>query len=286
MWGDYNNDGWPDLFVAIKNDTGAQQANHLFRNNRDGTFSQIIEGPIVTDNDYSVGETWVDYDNDGYLDLFVVNGDLSAASNALYHNNRDGTFTRMSAQEVGSIVGDLGHFASSTWGDYDNDGYIDAFVSAVNGEGGYLYHNDRNGGFSRVLSGGPADDKGNAFGCAWGDYDNDGFLDLFVARGAHDKATNLLYRNNGNSNTWLKVKLVGTVSNRSAIGATQLDWLHLRFGCFHRPEILDLDSNEYPHQPLAGVRRSGCWKRCSAVLPCSRPAALNEYSTKTLFSCI
>jgi hypothetical protein len=84
-----------------------------------------------------------------------------------------------------------------------------------------LYHNNGDGSFTRVTSGSLANDLGNGTGCVWGDYDNDGFLDLFVARGALNGAqsANLLYRNNGNSNAWIKIRLVGTASNRSAIGA-------------------------------------------------------------------
>jgi hypothetical protein len=78
-----------------------------------------------------------------------------------------------------------------------------------------LYHNNGNGTFTRVLTGSPVND-GGSWGCAWGDYDNDGFLDL-VESGLSGKM--MLYRNNGNSNAWVKIKLVGTASNRSAIGA-------------------------------------------------------------------
>ena len=84
----------------------------------------------------------------------------------------------------------------------------------------YLYHNNCDGSFTRILTGSPVEDVGVMVNCAWGDYDNDGFLDLFVARGGiFGSENNSLYHNNGNSNNWLKVKCVGTVSNRSAIGA-------------------------------------------------------------------
>jgi ASPIC and UnbV/FG-GAP-like repeat len=84
----------------------------------------------------------------------------------------------------------------------------------------YLYHNNGDGTFARVFAGSVTADAGISYGCAWADYDNDGFLDLFVARGGDTfPSVNLLYHNNGNSNGWLKVRLVGTVSNRSAIGA-------------------------------------------------------------------
>jgi hypothetical protein len=80
-----------------------------------------------------------------------------------------------------------------------------------------LYHNNGDGTFSKVATGSLVNEYSDSFGCSWADYDNDGFLDLFVARG--DNRGNFLYHNNGNSNNWITVKPVGTVSNRSAIGA-------------------------------------------------------------------
>ena len=79
-----------------------------------------------------------------------------------------------------------------------------------------LYRNNGDGTFTPITSGSLVHDSGNSYHAGWGDYDNDGFLDLFVV---NDQQNNFLYRNNGNSNQWLKVKLIGTVSNRSAIGA-------------------------------------------------------------------
>jgi hypothetical protein len=81
----------------------------------------------------------------------------------------------------------------------------------------FLYHNNGDGTFTKITTGSPANESGHSWGCAWADYDNDGFLDLFAAQ--NDRRGNYLYRNNGNSNRWLTVKLIGTVSNRAAIGA-------------------------------------------------------------------
>src|SRR5262249_50085422 len=142
VWGDYDGDGWPDLFVAALSDFPTNQNNLLYHNNRDGTFTKITNAVIATDNEHSIGATWVDYDNDGYLDMFVVNGLGTSATNSLYHNNGDGTFTKKTALEVGSIVADGGFFCVSTWGDYNNDGFLDAFVTTVNGDGSFLYHNN------------------------------------------------------------------------------------------------------------------------------------------------
>jgi len=139
---------------------------------------------------------------------------------SIYHNNGDGTFMRITN---GVVVTNVADAYACAWGDYDNDGFLDLFVSNRNLNGSnptvvnFLYHNNGDGTFARVTTGSPANEYSDSWGCSWADYDNDGFLDLFVAAG--NGRGNYLYRNNGNSNSWLTVKLVGTVSNRSAIGA-------------------------------------------------------------------
>ena len=171
-WGDYDNDGYIDLFVS--NERG--QNNFLFHNNGDGTFAKVASGKIVSDGGYSTACAWGDYDNDGYLDLFVPNNN---ETNFLYHNNRDGTFTKIA---TGRVVTDGGSSFGSAWGDYDNDGYLDLFVANQN-QKNFLYHNNGDGTFTRVTSGQITTDVGYSWGAAWADYDNDGFLDLFVANG-------------------------------------------------------------------------------------------------------
>ncbi|PYK98468.1 MAG: hypothetical protein DME19_12440, partial [Verrucomicrobia bacterium] len=198
--------------VTVKSDPST---NRLYLNLGGGSFTRVTSSSIFTDHAHSFSCAWGDYDNDGYLDLFLPNG----SQNFLYHNNGDGTFIRITDSTTGSIITDATGGVCA-WGDYDNDGFLDLFVASAPPQD-YLYHNNGDGSFTRILTGSPINDGGiNPVGCAWGDYDNDGFLDLFVARGADAAVeSNLLYRNNGNSNGWLKVKLVGTVSNRSAIGA-------------------------------------------------------------------
>jgi len=218
IWGDYDNDGWPDLFVPVfRGGVG----NLLYHNRGNGTFEPVIAGSIAMDNKASSIGTWVDYDNDGDLDLLVQRA--FGEVRALYQNNGDGTFTMMTSNALGPVLTDPATFGGQTWGDYDNDGFLDLFVANFNPVSGpnFLYHNNGDGSFSRVLSGSIANDaEAPTDNAAWGDYDNDGFLDLFVSRGGDTgPARNLLYRNNGNNNGWLKIKCVGTDSNRSAIGA-------------------------------------------------------------------
>jgi enediyne biosynthesis protein E4 len=154
---------------------------------------------------------WGDYDNDGLLDLFVSS---YGQHSALYHNNGDGTFTRMTSS---GISRPLVKSTGGAWADYDNDGFLDLFVANDSGTKSFLYHNNGDGTFTSVTNGIVVNDPGNAQGAAWGDYNNDGFPDLFVPNIRTFK--NSLYRNDGNSNAWLTVKLEGRVSNRAAIGS-------------------------------------------------------------------
>jgi len=256
-WGDYDNDGFLDLFVANR----GRQKNFLYHNNGDGTFTRIATGSIVTDAGSSEGCAWGDYDNDGYLDLFVAN---FGQRNFLYHNNRNGSFTKITS---GAVVTDVANSVCAAWADYNNDGYLDLFVSSYGGNN-LLYRNNQNGSFTKITSGRIVLDGGTSVGCTWGDYDNDGFLDLFVSNasgeqnflyrnngdGTFGKITtgriitdggdsvgcawgdydndgfldlfvanrssqnNFLYHNDGNSNRWFRVQCVGTASNHAAIG--------------------------------------------------------------------
>lgn len=213
-WCDYDNDGFADLFVANGN-FGAGQANFLYKNNGNGTFTKITTGSIVTDVANSVGGSWGDYDNDGDFDLFVTN--YSGANNNLYKNNGDGTFTKITS---GQIVNDGGSSTGASWGDCDNDGDLDLFVSNDLNENNFLYLNNNDGTFTKITSGDIVNNGGRSNGCVWGDYDNDGDLDIYVANGDQPIAqNNFLYNNNGNSNNWINILCKGTVSNRSAIGA-------------------------------------------------------------------
>jgi enediyne biosynthesis protein E4 len=186
-WADFNNDGYQDLFVV--NNQSSNKNNLLYMNNGNGTFTKVTTGIVVNDGGSSYGCTCADYDNDGFIDIFVAN---YGENNFLYHNNGDGTFTKIT---TGAIVSDGGNSTGCAWGDYDNDGYVDLFVCNRN-QPNFLYHNNGNGTFTKVLTGAIVTNNSNSGGCAWSDYDNDGYLDLFVANAG--PAADFLYHNNGN----------------------------------------------------------------------------------------
>ena len=193
-WGDYDNDGFPDLVVAH----WPNQNNFQYRNNGDGQFTKITQGPIVSDAGSIVGCVWGDYDRDGWLDLFVP---MDSGDHRLYRNNRDGTFSRVAdLPTVGA-----GNYAS--WVDYDNDGFPDLFVPAWRRVGkNALYHNDGNGTFTLITNSPLSTEGGLSLCTTWGDYDNDGFSDLFVANGNYDggQYRNFFYHNNGDG-TFTKI---------------------------------------------------------------------------------
>ena len=222
-WVDYDNDGDLDLYVSnVFARSSPKFTSVLYRNDGDGRFTRNSKSGLSKFPERTFSACWADYNNDGFADLFLAN---FQRENSLYRNKGDGTFTPIrSTKVVKDRLPDSASFGSCAWGDYDNDGFIDLFVTA----GGFpdpvpnfLYHNDGDGRFTRVTETPAADAATGAQSASWVDYDNDGFLDLFVTQGGivPDPQVNLLYHNNGNDNGWLNVKLVGTVSNRSAIGA-------------------------------------------------------------------
>src|SRR5437762_2149332 len=128
-WGDYDNDGFIDLIVtsAYNPDNFTPQKNFLFHNNRDGTFTKITNTSVTAEARDWRGCSWVDYDNDGNLDLFVtsVGGSGFASQNELFRNNGNGIFTKMTAKDAGAIVPGGGNSEGPVWADYDNDGFVD-----------------------------------------------------------------------------------------------------------------------------------------------------------------
>ncbi|MBI4325977.1 MAG: VCBS repeat-containing protein [Chloroflexi bacterium] len=222
VWVDVNDDGWQDLFIVA----WPSGINHLYLNNGVGAFTKVTGDPIVSESNAWGGPAWADYDNDGDLDLFLTTGGrfFETGPVRLYRNDGTGRFASMSVEDVGSLLSEGAQSYSCAWGDYDNDGWIDLYVA--NGWRGaesrpdLLYRNKGDGTFTKVTRGSPSTEKGAGMSANWVDIDNDGSLDLFIAKHPEpDNSLNRLYRNNGNSNSWLCVKCVGTTSPRSGTGA-------------------------------------------------------------------
>ncbi len=240
VWGDYDNDGRPDLFV-----TTWGGGNHLFHNI--GTdaggipkFEEVTRKAGVAEPMKSFTTWFFDYDNDGWPDIFVSGysaslpeivreylgqpGDGKGERARLYHNNRDGTFTDVS-HEVG--LDKLLLTMGANFGDLDNDGWLDFYLGTGdprlttlvpnrmfrNAEGKYFQDVSTVGGFGHLQKG---------HGVAFGDIDNNGNQDVFEVMGGvypTDKFWSVLYKNPGHSNHWLKLRLIGVKANRFALGA-------------------------------------------------------------------
>jgi len=185
---DFDKDGKADLFLCNYFPT---RYNELYRSNRSGGYEKELDDIIPLQASQSIGPSWADYDGDGYPDLFVPNG--NGFSNSLFHNEGNGRFT--SVDNI--ITKDKGQSVGSCWGDIDNDGDLDLFVTNSNAKGNFLYINNGQGGFSKITHGPVVEDKGASHGCGFADIDNDGDLDLYVT---NDTNGSFLYLNDGNGN--------------------------------------------------------------------------------------
>jgi hypothetical protein len=229
LTGDFDNDGWPDIYVACDSTPSL-----LFHNNHDGTFTETAVEAGVAFNDggreqAGMGADAVDYDGQGWLD--IVKTSFSDDTATLYHNNHDGTFSDVTSS---AGLGKNSQFLG--WGtlfvDIDNDGWPDIFMAnghiypeidnkGVNNtyrERKILYWNERNGKFRDIsLDSGPGiTTPFNSHGVAAADFDNDGAVEILV-NNSHDRPS--LLKNLGERGNWLLLKLEGTKSNRDAIGA-------------------------------------------------------------------
>ena len=215
-WTDMDNDGDLDLFVT--NEGNFNNDENIYRNDGIGLFTKITTGELVTNGAFTMSSSWGDYDNDGDLDVFLSN---DRANNALFRNEGNLNFTKISSDTVSNINA---HSFSSAWSDIDNDGDLDLFVTnsyyTATKQLNFLYINNGNGSFSRINNTVPATDSSWSYGCAFADYDNDGFEDLAVATVNFNNIDepDFLYHNDGNSNQWITIKLIGTITNKSAIG--------------------------------------------------------------------
>ncbi|MGH1384718.1 FG-GAP-like repeat-containing protein [Kordia sp.] len=213
---DYNNDGWQDIYMA--NDK-VNTTNILYKNNGDGTFTDVSEESGTNLAIDAMSVTIADFDRDSWFDIYVTNG---IPGNYLLRNNGDGTFTNI-ASGTGTM------FESIAWGsvflDAENDGDLDLYVSgSLDGAVPMLmsaafYTNNGNGTFSIESSSGFENDTSESYANAIGDTDNDGFPEIVVSNSGGDDI--FLWKNQTvSTNNWLKVNLQGVASNKQGVGAT------------------------------------------------------------------
>jgi hypothetical protein len=247
---DYDNDGWMDIYLVNSGPSDFYKPtkplrNALYKNNRDGTFTDVTEKTGVPGGTFGMGVAVGDYDNDGFPDIYVT----AYGNSTLYHNNGDGTFSDVTAK---AGVAAPGWTTSAVWFDYDNDGLLDLFVCSfvaldkkincgTNKLGrnyyciprvfkptpSFLFHNNGDGTFREVAKGTEiAQALGKALGVVATDINNDGLMDLFVA---NDTVQNFLFMNRG-GNKWEETGLFAEVAYsadgqpRSGMGVDSADF--------------------------------------------------------------
>jgi hypothetical protein len=303
--GDYDNDGYPDLYVT------SYGKNILYHNNGDGTFTDVTAKAGVAGGGWSVSAGFFDYDNDGKLDLFVTRyvdwdtkhsktcggnyhtycppEEFPTTTNILYHNNGDGTFTDVSEQS--GIAKKKGRALGVTFADYDGDGFTDIFVSN-DGMQQYLFHNNGNGTFSEVgLEAGAAlSEDGrrmSGMGVVFQDYDNDGRPDVMVTLLPRE-IYGVYHNDGGGSFTYRSLETgLGALSSGSSgwsVGLEDFDndgWKDLFVAQGHvldNVEKID-PSLHYLELPLLALNHNGRFERVdsgSTVPVAARGAAFGD----------
>lgn len=209
-WVDYDNDGDSDLFVTNE----GNNTNTLYRNDGTNNFTQITDLAIVSQIRNSMGSSWADVDNDGDFDLVITNW---GQANQLFINE-NGVFTEILNTEIAEPgINSFG----ATFGDVDNDGDLDLLILNAYNDAHFtnsLFLNDGNGNFTQDFSSELADFQGWTYSAAFGDYNNDGWLDVILANNQDESQANSVFKNTGTGKNWIKIKCIGTNSNRSAIG--------------------------------------------------------------------
>lgn len=213
--GDYDDDGDLDILMTTANDSPPQNVDFLYRNEGNGKFTDVTQQAGLRREAFDKDAFFWDYNNDGHLDLFIHSWPSYAAgkTNVLYRNNGDGTFTDVT-KSAGISLLEIDS-SGAYYGDYDNDGWLDLCITYHNSPT-LLYHNNGDGTFTEVSKEAGINGK-NSGTVSFVDYDIDGDLDIFT--GSSVSGNIMLYRNNGTPNHWLELKLVSANSNRDAIGA-------------------------------------------------------------------
>jgi len=250
---DYDNDGWPDIFLVNGTNWPSQPSKHstpkLYHNNHDGTFTDVTSKAGLDIELFGMGAAVGDYDNDGFDDLFVT----ALGQSRLFHNNGNGTFTDVT-QKAG-LAGPKEFSTSAAWVDYDKDGKLDLVVAnyvqwsietdlyctldgksksyctpeSYKGTSVRLWHNRGDGTFEDVTQkAGLGDPTSKTLGIAIIDYDNDGWPDLLLS---NDTQPNKLYRNNGNGTFTEKAVVAGVAFSedgvaRAGMGVDAADYDH------------------------------------------------------------
>ena len=280
---DYDRDGWPDIYFTNAQSVemalaGKKARSALYHNNHDGTFTDVTDKAGVGYPCWAMGAAVGDYNNDGWPDLLVT----CFGGVVLYRNNGDGTFTDVTKQS--GLSNDSGWATGAAFGDYDNDGWADLFVShyvalslsnlpsfgsmktckyhgidvqcgpkGLSGSPDNLYHNNGDGTFTDVSKKAGVDDPQNRFGltAVWSDFNNGGRLDLFVA---DDGQPNYLYRNDGDGHFTDVAYLAGVAVSQD--GAEQAN-MGLALGDYQHNGLFSLAITHFNDEYLALFRNDG-----------------------------
>lgn len=252
-WGDYNQDGWDDLFVVnhrgpirggLVQEDSVPGGSKLYRNNRDGTFTDVTQSSGLQHNDYGMGAAWGDYTGDGLPDLIV--SDYGGMS--VYKNLGEGAFSE-ATEQVFEVM-PAGYWAGVSWGDYNRDGWLDLYVcgyvqyrapehsqaalqyqtevpaslnpSSFAPERNLLYRNNGNGTMTNVAATAGVENKtGRSLSAAWIDVNHDRYPDLYIA---NDVSDNVLYMNDGHGSFKDYSHAAQVADYRGAMGIAIADW--------------------------------------------------------------